>query len=81
MGSGKPTTLFAVQFQTVLLKSRPFEIAAHFRDQHPNEQYRCAQCNLGFNTHNDLDEHGGQTMHAAYRCRYPECGSECTRSR
>lgn len=55
------------------------DIAAHFRDQHPNEQYRCAQCNTGFESHNELDQHGAESMHAAYRCRYPECGSECTR--
>ncbi len=57
----------------------PRYIAAHFRDQHPNEQYRCAQCNLGFISHNDLDERGDLTMHAVYRCRYLECSSECTR--
>lgn len=55
------------------------DFAAHYRDRHPNEQYRCAQCNLGFDFHIDLDLHGGETMHAAYRCLYPECGSECTR--
>lgn len=60
-------------------KVTPDEVTAHFRYRHPNEQYRCAQCNLGFKTHNDLDIHGGKTMHAAYRCLYPECGSECTR--
>jgi general transcription factor IIIA len=57
----------------------PREITAHFQKEHPDEQYRCAQCNLGFNTHIELDYHGGATMHAAYRCRYPECGSESTR--
>jgi general transcription factor IIIA len=57
----------------------PREITAHFQKEHPDEQYRCAQCNVGFKSHNDLDEHGGKTMHAAYRCCYPECGSECTR--
>ncbi|PMD27996.1 hypothetical protein NA56DRAFT_153501 [Hyaloscypha hepaticicola] len=61
------------------VKVDPLELLAHFRNQHPNEQYRCAQCNSGFKSHNGLDQHGGETMHAAYRCLYPECGSECTR--
>jgi hypothetical protein len=60
-------------------KITPREAATHYGDRHPNEQYRCAQCNLGFKFYNDLDWHGSQTMHAAYRCRYPECGSESTR--
>jgi general transcription factor IIIA len=59
-------------------KVHPWQITAHYRDRHPNEQYRCAQCTLEFKTHNELDQHGGETMHAAYRCCYPECGSECT---
>jgi general transcription factor IIIA len=64
---------------SVKVDPNPFQVLAHFRNKHPNEQYRCAQCNLGFTSHNGLDQHGCETMHAAYRCRYPECGSESTR--
>ena len=42
-------------------------------------KYGCAQCGLMFDWQPDLDRHGSATMHAAYTCKYPDCGSESTR--
>jgi len=52
----------------------------HFVDKHKDVKYCCAQCGTGFDTVRQLDGHGKDTMHSAYVCRYPECGSESTRS-
>jgi DNA-directed RNA polymerase subunit RPC12/RpoP len=60
-------------------KIRPYDIHDHFRRRHPEVQYPCAQCGVGYSSLSELDQHGDDTMHAAYLCRYPECGSECTR--
>lgn len=50
----------------------------HFKDFH-RVQYPCAECGALFRSLNRLDRHGDETCHAAYVCRYPECGAECTR--
>ncbi|KAN0119341.1 hypothetical protein V8E51_001549 [Hyaloscypha variabilis] len=52
----------------------------HFMRDHQDFKYLCAQCGTGFDTISQLDDHGQETMHSAYVCRYPECTSEATRS-
>jgi general transcription factor IIIA len=74
-----PHYSFRCAISECFARINPYQVASHFRQHHPNEQYRCAQCNLGFDFQSELDRHGDETMHAAYICRYPECGSECTR--
>jgi len=54
-------------------------IINHFKWHHPEVKYSCAQCGSGFYSQKNLDQHGEATMHAAYKCRYPECASESTR--
>jgi len=61
-------------------KAAPKQINAHFNVNHPYIKYRCAECSIGCNSLYELDRHGEEMMHAAYLCRYPECGSESTRS-
>jgi len=51
----------------------------HFENHHPEVKYRCAQCHSDFERQKNLDQHGEETMHAAYKCRYPGCASESTR--
>jgi len=55
------------------------EITPHFQSCHSEIKTRCAQCGLQFSGHFQLDQHGEQTMHAAYVCHYPDCGSESSR--
>lgn len=59
---------------------RRWQTKNHFLYKHKDVKYRCAQCGTGFDTIRELDGHGKDTMHSAYVCRYPECGSESTRS-
>ena len=54
--------------------------SCHFPAVHKDVKYFCAQCGTGFDTIRQLDGHGKDTMHSTYVCRYPECGSESTRS-
>jgi DNA-directed RNA polymerase subunit RPC12/RpoP len=55
------------------------EITPHYQSYHPEIKYRCSQCGLQFSSQNQLDQHGEQTMHTAYVCHYPDCGSESSR--
>jgi len=57
-----------------------YQTQSHFFTVHKEVKYHCAQCGTGFDTIPQLDRHGKDTMHSAYVCRYPECGSESTRS-
>lgn len=50
----------------------------HLLDHGPMK-YSCAQCGEVFDVKYSLDFHGEYTMHAAYVCKYPDCGSESTR--
>ena len=59
---------------------RTWQTKNHFLTEHKDVKYHCAQCGTGFDTIRQLDGHGKDTMHSAYVCRYPECGSESTRS-
>jgi general transcription factor IIIA len=57
-----------------------WDASRHFSARHKDVKYHCAQCGTGFDTIHQLDGHGKDTMHSAYVCGYPECGSESTRS-
>ncbi|KAE9379950.1 hypothetical protein N431DRAFT_122026 [Stipitochalara longipes BDJ] len=70
---------FRCAIQDCSMKVLPHRVNRHFQICHPDLQYRCAQCGIGCGSLKDLDKHGDQTMHAAYICRYPDCGTECTR--
>jgi general transcription factor IIIA len=55
------------------------DVSKHFRRDHPEIKHQCSQCGLQFDYQSQLDQHGEQTMHAAYVCHYPDCGSESCR--
>jgi general transcription factor IIIA len=57
----------------------PWEVAYHFQLLHPEIKWRCSQCGLQADSQSQLDEHGERTMHGAYVCQYPDCGSESSR--
>jgi len=61
------------------LDVKPYLINSHFLEHHPHIEFICVQCNVGFADQEALDRHGKEKMHAAYKCRYPECGSDATR--
>jgi len=51
----------------------------HFRQHHSDIKCQCNQCGVRFTSKNGLDWHGTHSMHAAYSCNYPSCGSEFSR--
>jgi len=53
--------------------------SSHFASYHPEIKYGCAQCGSRYDTHDLLAEHALQSIHTAYICRFPECGSGATR--
>jgi general transcription factor IIIA len=57
----------------------PYGVGWHFKYKHHDIKYHCAECGASFDNQAILDRHGEETMHAAYVCRFPECGSESTR--
>ena len=56
-----------------------YEVYWHFERHHGNLQYYCAQCGSGFKRLSMLDRHASQSLHVAYVCEYPDCGSESAR--
>ena len=51
----------------------------HYEQCHGNLKYYCAQCGLGFEQHSLLEYHASDSLHVAYVCEYPDCGSEFAR--
>ncbi|KAF4611365.1 hypothetical protein G7Y89_g15648 [Cudoniella acicularis] len=55
------------------------DILHHFRNNHAEIRYSCAECQENFEDQQQLEIHTSSTMHAAYVCQFPDCGSESTR--